>query len=229
MRTAGQRLAESAGVRFLRARPFVADLLLGLGLLGFIVLVLVNLDDEFMAESAVRPDGWTDWLLAVSGSLVVPFRRIAPVPAVVVGGVLQVAVWLSSLPDTSLPLMILLYSATAHRSAAARWAGWGVATALSLFTVSGVASGEIPPFLILFVGVLGFGSATLGAVARSRQLNADAAEARAEELERSRTRDRDRALVEERARIARELHDVVAHGLSVIVVQASGALSLIHI
>ena len=43
------------------------------------------------------------------------------------------------------------------------------------------------------------------------------------ELERERERTALMAVAEERARIARELHDVVAHGLSVIAIQADGA------
>jgi signal transduction histidine kinase len=43
------------------------------------------------------------------------------------------------------------------------------------------------------------------------------------ELEHERERSAQMAVAEERARIARELHDVVAHGLSVIAIQADGA------
>ena len=50
-----------------------------------------------------------------------------------------------------------------------------------------------------------------------------ALEERAERLERERAAEAARAVAEEQARIARELHDVVAHTISVIVVQAAAA------
>jgi signal transduction histidine kinase len=58
-----------------------------------------------------------------------------------------------------------------------------------------------------------------GAV-RGRQLRADALAARAELLEREHELRANEAVAEERARIARELHDLVAHNVSVMVVQA---------
>jgi len=55
---------------------------------------------------------------------------------------------------------------------------------------------------------------------RDRQLRAEALEARAELLEREQELRANEAVAEERARIARELHDLVAHNVSVMVVQA---------
>ena len=61
-----------------------------------------------------------------------------------------------------------------------------------------------------------------GAVLRRRSLWAEDAERRAGELERGH-RDAAEAVALERARIARELHDVVAHSVSVMTVQAGAA------
>jgi signal transduction histidine kinase len=55
---------------------------------------------------------------------------------------------------------------------------------------------------------------------RERQLQADALAARTALLERERDLLAQQAVIEERARIARELHDLVAHNVSVMVVQA---------
>src|SRR3989440_3454505 len=55
---------------------------------------------------------------------------------------------------------------------------------------------------------------------RDRQLRAEALAARAELLEREQELRAHQAVAEERARIARELHDLVAHNVSVMVVQA---------
>jgi signal transduction histidine kinase len=55
---------------------------------------------------------------------------------------------------------------------------------------------------------------------RERQLLADGLAARAELLEREQELRANEAVAEERARIARELHDLVAHNVSVMVVQA---------
>jgi signal transduction histidine kinase len=62
---------------------------------------------------------------------------------------------------------------------------------------------------------------------RRRQRIADL-EDRAAQLEREREEQAQRAVAEERGRIARELHDVIAHGVSVIVVQAQAGPHLVN-
>lgn len=63
----------------------------------------------------------------------------------------------------------------------------------------------------------------IGSAGRSRRAYLDELHARAEGLLRERDQQAAFAVAAERGRISRELHDVVAHGLSVIVIQAQGA------
>ena len=63
-------------------------------------------------------------------------------------------------------------------------------------------------------------SAGIGLLVRSRRERIDVFRERAERLERERELLADAAVAEERVRIAQELHDVVAHNVSLIVVQA---------
>ncbi|GAA4363459.1 sensor histidine kinase [Nocardioides caricicola] len=63
----------------------------------------------------------------------------------------------------------------------------------------------------------------LGTLARTRRAYVDALVERSERIEREAAQQVALAASDERARIAREMHDVVAHGLSTIVVQADGA------
>ncbi|GAA4584624.1 histidine kinase [Planotetraspora phitsanulokensis] len=71
----------------------------------------------------------------------------------------------------------------------------------------------------LFTGVLFGGAWTLGYLIRRRGQEAMLLKEQAAELERRRAEDAQRAVQAERTRIARELHDVIAHSLSVMVVQ----------
>jgi len=67
------------------------------------------------------------------------------------------------------------------------------------------------------------GAWAVGLAIRRRRVYTRELEARANRLERTREAEVRAALAEERARIARELHDVVAHHVSVMTVQAAGA------
>jgi signal transduction histidine kinase len=75
-------------------------------------------------------------------------------------------------------------------------------------------AGRIAPLVAAWV---------LGDNMRTRRAYMRALEERASQLEREHEADTRRAAAEEQARIAREVHDIVAHNLSVIVVQATAA------
>jgi signal transduction histidine kinase len=87
-------------------------------------------------------------------------------------------------------------------------------------------SGEKFPFQLFR---LGFEAATVaaawfaGEMVRARRAYLAELEARAVRAERERATEAARAVAEEKARIARELHDVIAHDVSLIVVQAGAA------
>jgi signal transduction histidine kinase len=87
-------------------------------------------------------------------------------------------------------------------------------TALTL-ALGGAAVGNALPALLWWAGAI-----VLGRTLRDRQALVDLLRERSARLERDRERDLAAAAADERARIARELHDVIAHSVSLIVVQA---------
>jgi signal transduction histidine kinase len=71
--------------------------------------------------------------------------------------------------------------------------------------------------------VIGAGAWTAGMVVRTRRAAAQEVRQRAHRLEREREEHARQVAAQERLRIARELHDIVAHKLSIVVVQAQAA------
>jgi signal transduction histidine kinase len=78
--------------------------------------------------------------------------------------------------------------------------------------------------MMVALGALVFGVWAIGERRRTRGLYVAQLEERAAQLERDRDRESKLAVSNERTRIAREIHDVVAHGLSIMIVQADGGL-----
>jgi signal transduction histidine kinase len=117
-------------------------------------------------------------------------------------------------------LLITVFGAgalTEGRAAAAALATVGVGLTLS---VADIAFGQpvgiaIPP-LVMILGVFALGRLT--AVYRRRALESAL---RAVLAEQSAERSKQEAIASERARIARELHDVISHDVSLMVLQAS--------
>jgi signal transduction histidine kinase len=170
-------------------------------------------------------------LLVLGTFLPLLWRRRRPVVAFYVmfafGGVLSaVGRGLSDQPpmQTWLGGLIAFYSVAAYatpRRAAIAGALVGavvVATDLADLLWGNAAFDEVVPGWFLLAAAWGVGYAL-----RGRQMQASALADRADRLERDREAQARAAVAVERARIARELHDVVAHSLSVMVVQAQAA------
>lgn len=82
--------------------------------------------------------------------------------------------------------------------------------------------------LMLFCAAACLAAWFAGSTTRNRRLTMDALRQRAIDLERDRDQSIRLATQEERTKIARDMHDIVAHSLSVIVVQADGGSYLAH-
>ncbi len=119
------------------------------------------------------------------------------------------------------PLLLLTFDA-GHQ------AGWraGVGLCISAAAIA-VTSAAVPamraPGEILFSAALIGGVWLAGRYAGGRQRRADQMTSYAARLEREQDRLAQEALAGERARIARELHDIIAHSVSVMGVQAGAA------
>ena len=197
-----------------------------------VAVVCAVLVGGFFAVSIVEPSGL--WTALVQGALFVPliWRRSRPFLA---AGVLTVLCLLQVVFELVLGpgqlAVLVIIGANAARSP--RWAARTVLAAglvgIVLLAVrysdpQGSDPGWEPVAFKLVAGWALVGVAWLmGDVARSRRLEREALAERAVQVERERARDRDLAAAAERRHIARELHDIVAHSLAVVVTQADGA------
>ena len=166
----------------------------------------------------------------------VAVRQHRPVSALVVYWV-PAQIWLDALYDahSNLPiepflvLLILVYTAAAAdggRSGQRVVAGVLVllyASELALLLLGDKGWGNVVPGLT-FISL----AYALGRGMRSRRLHAAALERRTSELESEGEALARQAVLAERNRIARELHDVIAHSVTVMVVQAGAAERLLE-
>jgi signal transduction histidine kinase len=205
-----------------------ALLLVAMGLVAFPVTMRASDQEPF----------WTAIPAAVIGAPLV-FRRTRPVPvfwAIMVIGAVQVFspqfVWPS---DLAVPTA--LYGLAAYRPRRSSLAGlastlFGVLVlAIRLFQQGGGPNAPQDEVrrLVLWTMIYGFFAApmviawVMGDSMQYRRSYYVDLEEKARRLERERDQQAQIAAATERARIARELHDVVAHNVSVMVVQAEGA------
>ncbi|MGH3169608.1 MAG: DUF7134 domain-containing protein, partial [Trebonia sp.] len=205
----------------LRPQSWLVDGVLAAGLLAGGV-------SDHLGNLAVLPAS-----LALAG--LVALRRRFPAAAytaAVAIGIAQVTIGIGPASSPLEPtfadvgILILLYTLAAERPR--RVSLPGLVAGVALFTVGftwwGPASRRPTEFLV--VGVLFLlipvSAWVLGDSMGTRRAYSAAMEERAARAERERDSEARIATAAERARIARELHDVIAHNLSVMVAQADG-------
>jgi signal transduction histidine kinase len=164
-------------------------------------------------------------------ALPVVLRRRYPIgafAAVITVGALEVAV-LAGPVGSDFSVLVLLYTLAAYRPRRVSVTGLAICMLGAIVAIArwspGRADGSLAGFglVIAFFGVPLLLAWVLGDSIRYRRGYYLALEERAARLERERDAQAQIAAAAERARIARELHDVVAHNVSVMVVQADGA------
>ena len=228
METVSDRMGQ-----WLRERPFVVDALFAAALFALTVPPSVAVQYSGAGELAG---------LVVASLLVLPlaWRRRAPVPAagvVLAGGLLELLVSPSFLV-ANVGVLAMVYALAAYAPAWARKAGLVISLVGAL--LAGVAyfggtlylgargfydtTTSVEGILVSTAGIATLVLATwaLGSVRRSRLRHVGDLRERTRLLELERDQERRLAATAERARIAREMHDVVAHSLSVVIAQADG-------
>jgi signal transduction histidine kinase len=124
------------------------------------------------------------------------------------------------------PLLIAAYTVARHTPRKRAFAGlMAAAAALVVVELRVPVAGTVSniPFIWVPFGVV----AVAGRILRARDLAHAAVRTHAQRLESERDETVRAAVLEERARIARELHDIVGHSVSVMVVQAGAAEDLL--
>lgn len=230
MLTTGDRFGHSIGsvsvLERLRTKQFLFDSLLAVAIFVLGLTTRVDVADAGIGPFTREPDGLNLLLIGI-GSLSLAFRRIYPVTVLwmVLGS------WgldrLFDYPTTlaSAGILLAFHSIGTELSARRSLRVGGLAVALTTgWTAAGAITLESVPWIaVLTQFLVTAGPLWLGREVHERRRRIEELEERADRAEMEREERARRAVADERARIARELHDVVAHQMTVMTIQAEGA------
>ncbi|NYF15558.1 signal transduction histidine kinase [Microbacterium sp. AK009] len=170
-------------------------------------------------------------IIAATTVIMVVFRRRRPWVLVGAGWVTTLVVYPLEAVNV-LAIAIGLYALAVYRSTRSAWIGFAGSAVVGTAAAFIVSFGEPSPFiapLTLFLLALAQAVATpligtlIGVNVGNRRRYVGALIARVEDLARERDRQAQLATALERSRIAREMHDIVSHSLTVMVTLAEGS------
>lgn len=213
-------------------RPHRFDVYIAVGgLLGGLLLAAIGLSTRPAKDPITLFDGpWPVLVPLVVMSGCELLRRTAPRTALLTG---TIAVSADVLTQGSLATVLMftdvMYAAVLYGPlASARRLQWITGLLAVAGTVVPFAVWREPEALLIgvVVGVVAYGPAATGWIVRNHRDAAEAARLRAEQTALLAEMDRAQAVTSERARMARELHDMVANHLSAIAIHSTAALSI---
>lgn len=202
--------------------PHAVDALLAL---GFTAAALWTVAERVGEDAAFRDDDALGIGLLLLQTLPIAARSVAPLGALAVSVAaisLHIGIGYEGVPAGTFAALVILYSAASLTDIRR-----GILAAL--MTAAGITiyfvTDRGDPGLTQAVTTYATYAAAwgLGIYARSRREYTQVIEERASLLEREREVRAREAVADERARIARELHDMVGHALNLIVIQSGGA------
>lgn len=207
-------------IRWLRDHPVGADWLLAVALAAMSVVLHLTYRESGTADSSVLGA-----VLSVGATLPLGWRRRSPAIVLLIVALCQM--WIEAM-DAAGPgwmgVLIAAYTLGAYRSGRLLWRLEGsLLLVVVTFVIAGVVTGSAPWQALVSTPIMFAAAIVLGDNMRRRR------ERSAELVERAERAERERHLVahqhvqEERTRIARELHDVVAHSVSLMVIQTAAA------
>jgi signal transduction histidine kinase len=201
------------------------DAVAGVVLFGMMSIALPATD---AADTAARP-AWVDVVAYLVAMLLILARRRWPLPVFGLATALAVlsmtTPWL--LPPAALTCLICAYTVATRTGRAVAWL-CGLLAGVALYVAAGFIAGAWSQFGAVAILTSAGLATAIGDLVRTRRAYLAEVLERARRAEHGREEETRRRVIEERVRIARELHDVVAHNIAMINVQAGVAAHVLH-
>jgi signal transduction histidine kinase len=211
-------------IAWLRSHPGAADAMLAA--LVVAIALVAHLAGESSVDDPNQPEpAWWTVLLVLAGTAPIFWRRTHPLVAgAIVVGAEVIALYIGLGGAAFLGSMIAVYSIGAHTSGVLRTRVMtAITVAVGLLFIAGWIEGLSLLDEFISTGVVLITAFVLGDNLRRRREHLDGLAERAERAEREQGLLAEQRVAAERTRIARDLHDVVAHSVSVMVIQAAAA------